>query len=582
MSLFEYVKANISIVEVISQGIALKKIGSYWKGSCPFHSEKDASFTVSPDKGIFYCFGCHASGDVIAFIAKLENVSQFEAAQILVERHGLTIPDDIAQKQKHGNYSYESKNQHYRVHEIIAHWAHDELLKRNKVFDYIVSRGITENTLKRFMVGYFPRGVNNIQRFIKYANQKNIILQDIFDVGFLIDKKGSLFSFFEERVLFPIKDHLGHFCAFGGRVFQPGDDRAKYYNSKESSFFVKGKILFGFDSAKAVMQQKKKAFLVEGYLDCVAMVQHGYENTVATLGTACTLDHLSLLSRSVDTLYVMYDGDIAGKKAILRITRLCWQVNITVDILELPKNTDPASFLMAGGDVSNLCSNAKDIFSFFIETSCSDFSQKTFAQKIGVAQKIVGLIRLVNDPFKRDLLLQEASFSMNIAPEIIRELMKKEDSRQVIDTEKMQKENSKAYFLLEEKIFFVIINSMKSLEDIAQYDGVLEYLSDAIRPLFNKLFLYIKQEAGRRSFDGFISSLEEQEKNKVIRLSMQFEKKISQDALQQLIFQLYRFHWKNLVHNVKNDIVQAKKSGNTEMLHGLLATLSSLREKIVK
>ena len=166
--------------------------------------------------------------------------------------------------------------------------------------------------------------------------------------GILSESKNALYSPFEDRIMFPITDNLGRFCGFGGRTFMPQDERPKYYNSKENNFFTKGSLIFGLNVAKRDIQHKEIVFVVEGYMDCIAMAQHGYTNTVATLGTACTLEHLKQLSRYASYVYVLYDGDAAGQSAILRLTELCWNVNMDLKVIRLPRQEDPASFLAKG------------------------------------------------------------------------------------------------------------------------------------------------------------------------------------------------------------------------------------------
>ncbi len=386
MSLFNYIKANLSIVDVVSEYVHLKQAGGYWKGPCPFHAEKDASFTVSPDKQIFYCFGCQASGDVIAFIAKTENLSQIEAVHHIIDRYKVAVPNDLLQKVGASSQSIKEKDAFFNICTTIATWAHEQLLRNHHATSYLAQRGLTTEINTLFNVGYFPGGVNNLNAFLKSIAKEGILAKDLLEYGFLMEGRAQLYSSFEERIIFPIRDNLGRYCGFGGRIFKNGDERAKYYNSKESDGFIKGKILFGFDLAKKSMQEREFAFLVEGYLDCITMVQYGYTNTVATLGTACTHEHLKLLSRHIKTLYVLYDGDNAGQNAMLRLTELCWEVNLELKVIQLPPKEDPASFLVGNGDLTPYTLNAQDIFTFFVQALSTNFLQKTLSEKVTLAE----------------------------------------------------------------------------------------------------------------------------------------------------------------------------------------------------
>ena len=257
MTLFEFVKSNLSILDVISEYVQIKPAGTYLKGPCPFHSEKEASFTVSPDKQIYYCFGCHAGGDLISFISKIENLTQIEAAKHLVEKYNLEVPEEIDNNFKDFKKNKEEKELWFKVNEAISNWAHEKLLKTDVVLNYLKERNIDLKIAKHFKIGYFPGGTRFVDLFVKNMAQQSVMLKDLLDVGFLQQGNNIIYSSFEERILFPIKDQLGRFVGFGGRVFRLSDTRAKYYNSKDSDWFSKGKLLFGLDLAKKEMQQKQ-------------------------------------------------------------------------------------------------------------------------------------------------------------------------------------------------------------------------------------------------------------------------------------------------------------------------------------
>ena len=303
MNLFSYIKSQLSILDVISHYAKLKKAGSYWKGPCPFHHEKTGSFTVSPHKEIFYCFGCHVGGDVISFIAKVEQCTQLEAAQHLLEQHQLKLPENLSSELS--KTSPDEKKRYFFICQTVANWCHENLKKNISVQSYLKKRNFDKKVIVDFTLGYFPGGLASIQSFINHMHKKNILLQELFDANIIIKGQKINYSPYENRIIFPIKDHLGRFCGFGGRVFKENDERAKYYNSRENSFFNKGSLLFGFNKAKKYIQKEEKAFLVEGYTDCIAMVQHGYTNTVATLGTSCTKEHLKSIARHANYVYVL-------------------------------------------------------------------------------------------------------------------------------------------------------------------------------------------------------------------------------------------------------------------------------------
>ena len=334
MNLFSFIKAHVSILDVVGGYSSLKKAGLYWKGNCPFHNEKTASFTVSPHKEIFYCFGCNSGGDVISFIEKVENCSPIEAANHLIERYKLTPPENL--KLSSSEVDTQVRDNYYDLCKAVSVWAHGHLLKNPTLLNYAQKRGISKESIVQFSLGYFPAGLAAVKGLIAKMQEQQFMPKDLLDANILSEGKTVLYSPFEDRLLFPIQDHLGRFCGFGG-IFKPHDQRPKYYNSRENEFFQKGSILFGLNNAKKNIQELEHAFLVEGYTDCIAMVQHGHKNTVATLGTACTPEHLKQLARYAKTLYVVYDADKAGHNAMLRLTELCWQVSLDLKVIYLPE-----------------------------------------------------------------------------------------------------------------------------------------------------------------------------------------------------------------------------------------------------
>ncbi|MGZ6254790.1 MAG: DNA primase, partial [Candidatus Chromulinivorax sp.] len=362
MNLFNFIKNNLHILDVVNEYTTLKKSGGlYWKAPCPFHQEKTPSFTVSPDKEIFYCFGCHETGDVIAFIAKIEKMSQIEAAQHLVEKYNLKLPESV-QSSFNQNFNKAAKDDYFTLCKLIAQWCHDHLFAYPAALNYVHSRKFNQQIITQFTLGYFPKGNNAIKELLAHVSKSGFLTQDLINAGILFSGKTGLYSPFEGRIIFPIKDLLGRYCGFGGRIFLPEDERSKYYNSKENQFFQKGTLLYGLDIAKKNIQNDNMAFLVEGYTDCIAMHSYGYKNSVATLGTACTLEHLKRIANYTQQLYIMYDGDHAGHQAILRITELCWTLDIEPKVISLPQDSDPASFLYKNQDLKPYITQAQDVF----------------------------------------------------------------------------------------------------------------------------------------------------------------------------------------------------------------------------
>jgi DNA primase len=581
MNLFTYIKRQLSILTVVNDYAKLKRAGLYWKGHCPFHNEKTASFTVSPHKEIFYCFGCHSGGDVIAFIAKAENCTPIEAAKHLIERYQLTVPESI-------NFEASSKNadekkHYYDVCKLVAQWCHQALLNTPSALAYVTNRGISSTSISYYCLGYFPGGTQGIRSLLTAMQKQQLLPDDLIQAHILSQGKTVLFSPFEERIIFPIKDHLGRFCGFGGRTFKPHDERAKYYNSRESNQFAKGSLLFGLDVAKHSIQKTEKVFLVEGYTDCIAMTQHGYANTVATLGTACTAQHLAVIARYAQELYVLYDGDHAGQEAILRLTELCWQVAMELKVVCLPAKEDPASFLGSGNNLEPLIAQAQDLFVFFINSLGKDFTGKSLQDKLLLTRKIIDTIHLLDDPLKRDLLLQKAAKTLDIPLEALKNELRRSKTphRSSVHAQVPVYDPSprNATPQLEKKLFFAILQNIQLLtRDNEGY--IIEYIPDPFQTILKKLQV-LKEQYQTLDFTQFFDKLTGDEQHFVSKTLIELEGDTSVKEFDQLLLQLQKKHWKSIVLAMKTKLALAQDSAQLETIEKTLQDFLALKKKLV-
>lgn len=587
MNLFNFIKTRVPILDVVGEYSTLKKAGLYWKGQCPFHSEKTASFTVSPHKEIFYCFGCHAGGDVITFMAKKENCSPLDAARLLADRYQIDIPKDIAIETSES--STENRKRYGDICKVFAVWCQAQLVKSPQLLLYLQQRNFNKEITDYYMLGYFPGGAMAVKDLLQFAGKHQLLPHDLIEANILTEGRSTLYSPFEERLIFPIKDHLGRFCGFGGRIYKSNDERPKYYNSKENTYFAKGSLLFGLDLAKKHIQEAEHAYLVEGYTDCMAMVQHGYKNTIATLGTACTLEHLKQLSRYAQHLYVIYDGDNAGHQAMLRLTELCWQVNLELKVVCLPAKDDPASYLAKNHTIKNVVAKAKDIFMFFIDTMGIEFSTKPLSEKIHLIRKLLETIFHIDDPLKRDILLQKASKTLEVPIQAMHNELSRLEERTNLhqgatqnnhapepDNHESGQENG---LRLEKKVFYAIMSNMQ-LFTLSNEKYVLEYLPSPLRDILKKL-QHIKGENSAVEFSLFFDSLDAEQRLYVSRLLLEHEENIEAATFDNLMLQLQKKHWKVIVHDIKTKIAEAKKAGDHEKVEQMLRDFLDLKQKML-
>jgi len=579
MNLFNFIKNNVRILDVVNEYTTLKKSGGlYWKAPCPFHQEKTPSFTVSPDKDIFYCFGCHESGDVIAFIAKIEKMTQFEAAQYLIEKYNLQIPESMKIASQQNQVTKTEQEAHFMICKLVANWCHDQLFAYDTALNYVHSRKFNQQAITQFTLGYFPKGSIAIKNLIQYVSKQGFLTNDLIKAGIIFQGQTTLYSPFEGRIIFPIKDHLGRHCGFGGRVFLPDDDRCKYYNSKENQFFQKGSLLYGLDIAKKNIQQDDIAFLVEGYTDCIAMHSYGYKNSIATLGTACTLEHLKKIANYTQQLYVMYDGDNAGQEAILRLTQLCWTIDIEPKVICLPKDSDPASFLYKNQDLKPYIKQAQDVFSFFLQNKGQDFQNKNLKEKLQAAASITELIANLQDPLKRDILLLQASEILQIPLEILRKEYTVTNKQAETFIEEAPVHN--ALSPLETKIFSAILHYPKLLND-ENKTLLAAGFPDPYNELLLKIIKIIELD-NNIPLHKIQEQLTPTEQGLVNQLLFALEETTIENAFEQLLLQFQKKHWKSIVVNIKMKLEKATQAANNEEVQTIVTAFQAIKLKLLK
>ena len=335
--------ARNPIEDVVGQYVTLKRSGSNLFGLCPFHGEKTASFSVAPDKGIYYCFGCHKGGSVINFQMEIEGLSYPDAVRALAKRAGLEVPEDEQYQSR-----YRLQERQWALHKEAARFFHSQLYAPvgQEALNYALGRGMNKYILTTFGVGYAPDSWDGLTNALR---KKGYTEEEIRQSGLvsISRKNGNIFDRFRDRLMFPIIDVRGNVIAFGGRVIKKDSEAAKYLNSPETLIFNKRKNLFGLNLAK---KTKHPYFiLVEGNIDVVALHQYGFDNAVASLGTSLTEEQAALLSKYTDQVVLIYDGDNAGQNATKRAIPILEKAGIQVKVLQLRDAKDPDEFLKKFG-----------------------------------------------------------------------------------------------------------------------------------------------------------------------------------------------------------------------------------------
>ena len=340
--------ARVDIVDIIDSRVKLKKAGRNYSACCPFHKEKTPSFTVSPDKQFYYCFGCGASGNALGFIMEFDHIDFPVAIDDLAGQFGLKVP----REQSHSGKKQPDYAELYQLMEKVAGFFQQQLRqhpKASSAIHYLKSRGLTGQTSQHFGIGFAPSGWDTLQTFFEHDKTKE---KQLIKTGMLVENEDNqrIYDRFRERIMFPIRDSRGRFIAFGGRVL--GDGKPKYLNSPETPIFQKGKELYGLYEARKTNRSLKQIIVVEGYMDVVALTQHGLTNSVATLGTATTPEHMQRLFKVVPEVIFCFDGDDAGRKAAWRAlesTLAAMEDGRQARFLFLPQGEDPDSLVRKEG-----------------------------------------------------------------------------------------------------------------------------------------------------------------------------------------------------------------------------------------
>ena len=402
---------RVDIGEIIGNRIDIKKAGKEYKANCPFHGEKTPSFTVSPEKGFYHCFGCGAHGTALGFLMEYERLTFIEAIEELAKVVGIDVPKTKEDKIKN------KRNNSLKelLSEVSIHFT-SNLSQSKEAINYLKNRGIDGKNAKNFSLGFSNNSWSEI--LDKFgSSEKN--KQRLLDAGLIIKKDdGGFYDRFRNRIMFPIKDNRGDVLGFGGRII--GNDDPKYLNSPETTLFKKGELLYALFESKEAINKTKSVIIVEGYTDVIALHKYGFNNALATLGTATTEFHIRKMFRTIDEITFCFDGDKAGYKAALKAMELSLPIiktNKEVNFLILEKGQDPDEMMENNGPdaFKTALSNAYSLDQFLIEVMRDKYNIETVKGKANAIEDGMSLLSKVKEGIYKDLLIESFSteFKLN-------------------------------------------------------------------------------------------------------------------------------------------------------------------------
>lgn len=503
--ILEKIKLQNDIVDVISERVRLRKSGRNFTGLCPFHNEKTPSFSVSQEKQIYKCFGCGEAGNVISFVMKEKNLPFIEAAKYLASRANIPLEMNNGEKSK----AAKKKDLLYRINVEAAKFFFSNLMNNQNAKEYFLNRGIKEETIKKFGLGFANDSWNSLMFYLRKKGINDTLLEEAGLIS-VNEEKGSKYDRFRNRVMFPVFDYQGRVIGFGGRVLD--DAKPKYLNSPETLVFQKGTNLYGLNFALKHNMSERYFVIVEGYMDLISLHQYGITNVVASLGTALTINQARLLKRYADKVIISYDADMAGQMATLRGLEILRTAGFDVRVLNIPQGKDPDEYVRSNGKEAflKLINSAEPLIDYRMKKAEEGIDFKNSQSLILYAKRIMEIISDLN-PVEKDVYIKKASENTGIKEQTLYDILKSKmkDNRENNFRNNKEENGSKLYvepgFLKAER---AILKIMLENNEYLQYIEERISENDFILLEHKEIFTIIMLAKGENinNIDSFIES----------------------------------------------------------------------------
>jgi DNA primase len=610
----EEIRNKIDIVDFIGQYVKLQKAGANYKALCPFHKEKTPSFFVSPSRQIFHCFGCGAGGDVITFLMKIENLEFKDAVKILAEKAGVKITYDKPEVQ-------ELKNKLLEINKKAAEFYHQQLLSNKEALDYLNKRGIKDETIEAFKLGFAP---DDWRSLTNYLVKNGFSPKDIVSTGLAISKidipeekidkiqlkENDIYDRFRSRIMFPIEDITGNIIAFTGRIFQGKNPLktikdieavGKYVNSPQTIVFDKSKVLYGLSKTKNFLHTLGSTLLVEGQMDFLMGYQSGIKNIVATSGTSLTSYHLTILKKYNNVLILGFDMDEAGMHAKERGIELALNKEFDVKILQLPQGKDLADYLLEKPnetDAQKLIQSALPIMDFYFERAKTMGQPNTLEGKKTIISYFLPKVKKLGNAVDKAFWLEKLSQYVNIDINVLEDEINKipEEQNIIIDENEpvntyipseqlVSVVNENRLETMAERILALALKDFTVREELQKYQEYFPENSKTILMLFvraNDLDDLKEENLKKNNISSEII-----DKINLLFLRADYEEemlnrfniKIPEEIEKQLVM-LKNESIKEALKNLESQIKEAEKSNNKELMKDLLSQFNNLSKQL--
>ena len=555
MSQIDEVRSRADIIRIVGDYVKLRKSGARFVGLCPFHQEKTASFSVDPSKQLFYCFGCHAGGDVFKFVMQIERLTFPEALRRLAEKVGVALGEQF------GDATFDAgareRTALYTIHEVAVKFYASQLSATTEgraARAYLADRGLHDETIARFRLGYSPANGQALARHLAEAGfeageaeKSGLVLRDA--------EGDRRYDRFRRRVVFPIARDNGKVAAFGARAL--GDDQPKYLNSPETPIYTKSRVLYNLDRAGAVIRELDRTVLVEGYMDCIAVVSAGIENVVASCGTSLTESQVRLLGRYSRRVVVNYDPDSAGTAATERSLTLLLEEGFGVNVLALPGGLDPDSFIRRQGaaDYQKLLDRAPTYLDYLTDRASAAHDLRTPEGKIAAANAVMPFLSKVSSSMLRDELANRLAERLRLDERLLRDELKRAAAKGRSEIRPTPDEAPVQASAAEKDLIRAFVESQELADDFLPRlveDGVCS--GQPAEPIF-RAFLELRRRGERIEAAGLEASLEPQQRRLVFESIFNGREAVSRDHVADALRGLRR----SKAERERQDLAQAAK-----------------------
>ena len=586
--IIDEVRQNNDVVDVISQYVHLSRKGRNYFGLCPFHNEKSPSFSVSPDKQIFHCFGCGVGGNVYTFLMKIEGLTFLEALETLAERAKIQLPtlDTGLDSQKE-----ELKSKVYKINEISAEFYHQNLYKTTAKIaqEYIKKRKLNQETLEAFQIGYSGR----VDEMYKFLREKGFGEKEILESGLVIkNDNGTYKDRYRNRLMFPICDVRGRVIGFGGRVLD--DSKPKYINSPENIVYSKGRHLFGLNIAKK--ESAKKILIVEGYMDVISLHQRGIKNVVGALGTALTEQQGWLLRKTTEQVILGFDADGAGQNAIARSMEILQNMGCDMRVLQIEGAKDPDEYIIKYGEgrFKLEIENAISLVEFKVRNLKKEYNLENSGDKINFLREISKILSKVESTIEREIYIEKIAKGYNISKEAIyaevnkliytnfktektsenqiKNIRQEEKTREEVDKDLENRENTIIALLLDTNI-----NVFKKIQEkIKPEDFKVEINKKIAKEI------YKESEKSERNINKLIDTFDDEMKNHitmVMATDYEFEdmEKAVDDVLQKYEKEKLNQKKKSILKQLETEQDELEKKKLGKELSDIIISLAKIK-----